>query len=152
MKNKTSGFTLVELMVVILVVGLAVLLFTQIPLFSLSSWRKGSERLKMQRDAHYAMIRIQRKLRPASFTGDPLVSLDEYVGEEDYYRKLWIGGDSFYVDGDYDLVQNGDIVIISGEENTEFIVERNGDTINMELTLVRGNVDIILRTAVKPRN
>jgi len=160
-KNRNSGFTLVELMVVVLVVGIAVLLFTQMPLFSLSSWNKGAQRLKMQRDAHYATIRIQRKLRPASFTEDPLVSLDEYVEEEGYYRKLGIGDDWFYVDkeevSDFfnDFVQEsgGDKeLIVEGDEGTDFEVILEGSAIKMTLTLARGNVQTILKTAVKPRN
>ena len=158
MKNRISGFTLVELMVVVLVVGLVVLLFTQIPLFSFSSWTKGSERLKLQRDAHYAMLRIQRKLRPASLTEDPVVSVPDD-------STLVIGEDSFYVDKEgasetndffYDLVQESGgnkQLIVKGDKDTEFIIERNGDTINITLTLVKENVGtIILTTAVKPRN
>ena len=161
MKNRNSGFTLIELMVVVVVVGVAVLLFTQIPLFSVSSWTKGSERLKMQRDAHYATIIIQRKLRPASFTEDPVVSLDEYVEEEGYYRKLGIGDDWFYVDkeeaSDFfnDFVQEsgGDKeLIVEGELGTDFEVILEGSAIKMTLTLARGNVQTILRTSVKPRN
>jgi len=143
------------------VVGVAVLLFTQIPLFSVSSWTKGSQRLKMQRDAHYATIRIQRKLRPASFTEDPLVSLDEYVEEEGYYRKLGIGDDWFYVDkeeaSDFfnDFVQKSGgnkELIVEGDEGTDFEVILEGSAIKMTLTLARGNVQTILRTSVKPRN
>jgi len=143
------------------VVGVAVLLFTQMPLFSLSSWNKGAQRLKMQRDAHYATIRIQRKLRPASFTEDPLVSLDEYVEEEGYYRKLGIGDDWFYVDkeeaSDFfnDFVQKSGgnkELIVEGDEGTDFEVILEGSAIKMTLTLARGNVQTILRTSVKPRN
>ena len=154
MKNRNSGFTLVELVVVVLVVGLVVLLFTQIPLFSMSSWRKGTGRLRMQRDAHYAMIRIQHRLRPASFTVAPRVSVPND-------SILVIGEDSFYVDqegtSDFfsDLVrESGENkeLIVEGELGTDFKVIPQGSAINMTLTLVRGNVEIILKTAVKPRN
>jgi len=153
-ENRTSGFTLVELMVVVLLVGLAVLVFTQIPLFGLSSWTKGSERLKMQRDANLVMIKIQRKLRPASFTEDPVVSVPND-------STLVIAEDSFYVDkeeaSDFfnDFVQESGgnkELIVEGDEGTDFEVIREGNTINMKLTLVRGNVGSVLRTAVKPRN
>ncbi len=130
MKNRTSGFTLVELMVVVLVVALLVLVSTQIPLFSLGSWRKGADRLKMQRDAHYAMLRIQRKLRSAS-------SPNVYVSPEDA-STLVIDGENFVLEGDYD---------------PQFTVTSGDGTINITLTLVKENVGtIILRTAVKPRN
>jgi len=136
------------------VVGVAVLLFTQMPLFSLSSWNKGAQRLKMQRDAHYATIRIQRKLRPASFTEDPVVSVPDD-------STLVIGEDSFYVDkeeaSDFfnDFVQESGgnkELIVEGDEGTDFEVILEGSAIKMTLTLARGNVQTILRTSVKPRN
>jgi len=141
-------------MVVVVVVGVAVLLFTQMPLFSLSSWNKGAQRLKMQRDAHYATIRIQRKLRPASFTEDPVVSVPDD-------STLVIGEDSFYVDkeeaSDFfnDFVQESGgnkELIVEGDEGTDFEVILEGSAIKMTLTLARGNVRTILRTSVKPRN
>ena len=155
MKNRTSGFTLVELMVVVVVVGIAALLLTQIPLFTFSSWRKGSERLKMQRDANLVMIKIQRELRPAE---DSLVFPHVEDVEED---KLGIGDDWFYVDKEgttgflYDFVHGpvgNEKLVVKGDEGTDFKVIREGSAINMTLTLVRENVDIILSTAVKPRN
>jgi len=149
-KDKTSGFTLVELMVVVLLVAVVVLVSAQVPLFTFGFWREGTERLRMQRDANYAMIYIQRRLRPASFTVTPVVpDYDEGVD----YDSLTIGGDTFEVDtNNYDLVENGSTVI-SGDEGTEFIVERNGRAIKMTLTLVRGSGRTTThRTAVKLRN
>ena len=150
MKDKTSGFTLVELMVVVLLVAVVVLVSAQVPLFTFGFWREGTERLRMQRDANYAMIYIQRRLRPASFTVTPVVpDYDEGVDSD----SLTIGGDTFEVDtNNYDLVENGSTVI-SGDEGTEFIVERNGRAIKMTLTLVRGSGRTTThRTAVKLRN
>lgn len=147
-KDKTSGFTLVELMVVVLLVAMVVLVSTQVPLFTFGFWREGTERLRMQRDANYAMIYIQRRLRPASFTVAPVVPIDDGVVS----NSLTIGGDTFEVDTDnYDLVENGSTVI-SGDEGTEFIVERNGRAIKMTLTLARGSGRTTHRTAVKLRN
>jgi len=154
MKNKTSGFTLVELMVAVLIVALLVLVSTQIPLFSLGSWKKGADRLKMQRDAHYAIIKIQHELRPASFTEDPVVSVPND-------STLVIGEDSFCVDEDEtsdffnDFVQESGEnkeLIVEGDEGTDFKVNPEGSAIKMTLTLARGNVRTILRTSVKPRN
>jgi prepilin-type N-terminal cleavage/methylation domain-containing protein len=128
-KNRNSGFTLVELIVVVLVVGLVVLIFTQIPLFGLSSWTKGSERLKLQRDANLVMIKIQRKLRPAS---SPIVEVS------DPPTTLVIDGESF---------------VLEGDTGTQFFDVTSTDGVwNVNLTLVRGGVQTTLRTAVKPRN
>jgi len=149
MKNRNSGFTLVELMVVVLVVGLVVLVSTQIPLFSLSSWTKGSERLKMQRDAHYAMLRIQRKLRSASLSdvdvvSDPSTLVIDLNTDENFCLQ---GDELFYQDpaGVQELV-------IEGDAGTQFNVTSNNGTINITLTLARGSVQTTLETAVKPRN
>jgi len=149
-KNKSSGFTIVELIVVVLVVAVLVLVASRIPLFTFGFWRQGTDRLSMQRDANYAMIYIQRRLRPASFSVAPEVP--EYAEGVDY-DSLTIGGDTFRVDSNnHDLVENGDTVI-SGDDGTKFIVERDGSgAIRMTLTLVRGSGQITHRTAVKLRN
>jgi len=148
MRDRTSGFTLVELMVVVLVVGLVVLVTTQIPLFGLSSWRKGADRLRMQRDADYAMLRIQRKLRSASssnvYVSDPSTLVIDLNTGENFSLQ---GNQLFYQDpaGVQELV-------IEGDAGTQFNVTSNNGTINITLTLARGNVQTILRTSVKPRN
>jgi len=129
-KNRTSGFTLVELMVVVLLVALVALVSTQIPLFSVSSWRKGMDRLKLQRDANLAMIKIQRKLRPALSDVDVAVSEDPTK-----------------------LVINSEVFVLEGDNGTKFFPVTNTDGVwNVSFILKRGNFQIILKTAVKPRN
>ena len=155
MKKRNSGFTIVEVMVVVLVAALIVLVSTRIPLFSLSSWRKGTDRLGMQRDAHYAMIKIQHELQPASFSVDPMVSIPDD-------STLVIGEDSFYVDkeetGDFlnDLIQESGgnkELVVEGDLGTDFKVSLNGTLIEITLTLVKEKVGtVMLKTAVKPRN
>jgi len=147
-KNRNSGFTLVELMVVVLMVGLLVLVSTQIPLFSLSSWRKGTERLRMQRDAHYAMLRVQYKLKPVSSSNidvsDPSkLVIDLNTGESFFLQENQL----FYQDPEG--VQE---LVIEGDAGTQFNVTSNNGTINITLILTKGNVQAILKTAVKPRN
>ena len=148
MKNKSSGFTIVELIVVVLLVGVLVLVSSRIPLFTSGFWRQGTDRLSLQRDANYAMIYIERRLKPASFTLAPVVP---YYDESITYNSLTIGDDTFSVDGNHDLVENGNAVI-SGEEGTVFSVERHGTAIRMTFTLVRESGQTTHRTAVKPRN
>jgi len=152
-KNRTSGFTLVELMVVVLLIALVGLVATQIPVFSLSSWRKGADRLRMQRDANYAMIRIQRKLRPASndnVLSPSILEIDQVTGENfsfdantlfyqasgDASKELVIGGEDAPFDVTSFDVTNGDGII----------------TIVLTLKMKRENVKTTLETAVKPRN
>jgi len=149
MKNRNSGFTVVELMVVILLVGLVVLVTTQIPLFGLSSWTKGSQRLKMQRDADYAILRIQRKLRSASLSNVDVSDPSTLVIDLDTGESFFLQGNQFFYqdpDGTQELV-------IEGDGGTQFnVTNPTGTIINVTLTLVREGVQTTLRTAVKPRN
>ena len=145
MKKRTSGFSLVELMVVVVVVGVVVLLSTQIPLFSLSSWRKGADRLKMQRDANYAMLRIQRKLRPARLS---------HIDVSDP-STLVIDDESFFLQEDklfYQDPEGTQELVVEGDAGTQFNVTSSGGAINVTLTLARERVQTTLKTAVKPRN
>ena len=143
-------FTLVELIVVVLVVGLVLLVISQIPLFSLSSWTKGSQRLKLQRDAYYAMLMIQHQLRPARVSDVDVpnpytVYVDPSTGECFFFdtgeKKLFYCKDA----GSQEL-------IMEGGAGTQFDVSRDDGIINITLTLERGNVGATLRTVIKPRN
>ncbi len=149
MKKRDSGFTLVELMVVVLLVGLVVLISSQIPLFNLSFWTRATNRLKMQREAHYAMIKIQHELRPAASlnvdVSDPSKLVIDLSTEESFFLE---GSQLFYQDP-YQVQE----LIIEGDTGTQFNVTRSSETINISLTLVREKIGTItLKTAVKPRN
>ena len=149
MKNRTSGFTLVELMVVVLLVGLVVLVTTQIPLFSLSSWRKGSERLKLQRDAHYAVLRIQRKLRSASLSDIDVSDPSRLIIDLNTDENFSLQGDQLFYQDPVGVQE----LVIEGDAGTQFnVTSNNNGTINVTLTLARESVQTILKTAVKPRN
>ena len=147
-KNRNSGFTLVELMVVVLMVGLLVLVSTQIPLFSLSSWRKGTERLRMQRDAHYAMLRVQYKLKPVSSSNIDVSDPSKLVIDLNTNESFFLQGNQLFYQ-DPEGVQE---LVIEGDADTQFNVTSNNGTINITLILTKGNVRAILKTAVKPRN
>lgn len=147
-KNRNSGFTLVELMVVVLMVGLLVLVSTQIPLFSLSSWRKGTERLRMQRDAHYAMLRVQYKLKPVSSSNIDVSDPSKLVIDLNTNESFFLQENQLFYQ-DPEGVQE---LIIEGDAGTQFNVTSNNGTINITLILTKGNVQAILKTAVKPRN
>ena len=147
-KNRNSGFTLVELMVVVLMVGLLVLVSTQIPLFSLSSWRKGTERLRMQRDAHYAMLRVQYKLKPVSSSNIDVSDPSKLVIDLNTNESFFLQGNQLFYQ-DPEGVQE---LVIEGDAGTQFNVTSNNGTINITLILTKGNVQAILKTAVKPRN
>ena len=149
MKKRNSGFTLVELMVVVLLVGLVVLVSSQIPLFNLSFWTRAIDRLKMQRDAHYAIIKIQHELKPAASlnvdVSDPSRLIIDLSTEESFFLE---GTQLLYQDP-YQVQES----VVEGDTGTQFNATRSSETINITLTLVREKVGTItLETAVKPRN
>lgn len=150
MEKKDSGFTLIEVLVVVVIVGLIALISSQLPLFSLSSWTQGSERLKLQRDAYYAMLMIQRQLRPARISrievpNSYTIIIDPSTNERFFFdegqKKLFYCKDA----GSQEL-------ILEGETGTEFDVFPNDGMVNITLTLTRKNVYATLRTVIEPRN
>lgn len=148
MKNKSAGFTLVELMVVVVVLGLVALIASQIPLFSLSSWTKGSERLKLQRDAYYAMFMVQRQLRPARVSRIEVLPPYTLIVDQGTGKRFFFEGNKLFYYND----AGSEELVIEGEAGTQFDVSRDGNTVKINLTLTRGNVDITLTTVVEPRN
>ena len=135
---------LVELMVVILLVGLAALLLKQVPLFGLEAWSSGAKRLRMQEDSYYGLLRIQRSVRTGSFIEEPLVSVPDS-------STLTVGDTTFSLNDDFDLTED-DSVLVAGDSGTEFYVERSGNLINVSFTLAREDIRTVVRTSVGPRN
>jgi len=149
MKKRDSGFTVVELMVVVLVVGLLVLVSTQIPLFSLSFWTRGTDRLRMQRDAHYAIIKIQHKLKPAGSPNIDTLDPSKLVIDLSTDESFFLQENQLFYQDPYGVQE----LVIEGDGGTQFNVSNTGGTINVTLTLVREKVGtVMLETAVKPRN
>ena len=147
-KKKDSGFTLIEVLLVAVIVGLVALVSSQIPLFTFSSWTQGIERLGLQRDAHYAMLMVQRQLRPA-----PISSI--YIPDPQTLIVDQVTGKRFFFDGNKLFYYNdagSEKLVIEGEDDTQFDVSRIGNRVKINLTLSRGNVDINLTTVVEPRN
>jgi len=105
----------------------------------------------MQRDAYLFMMKIQRELRPASFsqinTDDPnqlIIGPDksffwDNINDQLYYRNA--GVQELVIDG---KVTQFDVTDVTSADGTR--------TINITLALLRGNVETTLTTVVKPRN
>ncbi len=149
MKKGNSGFTVVELMVVVMLVGLMVLVSSQIPLFNLSFWTRATDRLKMQRDAHYAMIKIQHELRPAASLNVDVSDPSRLVIDPSTEESFFLEGTQLLYQDPYQVQES----VIEGDAGTQFNVTRGSEIINITLTLVREKVGTItLETAVKPRN
>jgi len=148
MEKKDSGFTLIEVMVVVVIVGLIALISSQLPLFSLSSWTQGSERLKLQRDAYYAMLMIQRQLRPARISRISVPDPYTIIIDPSTNERFFFDGNKLFYYND----AGSEELVIEGEAGTLFDVSRNDGMINITLTLTRKNVDAILRTVIEPRN
>jgi len=143
---QTSGFTLIELMIAMVVASIGILAVSGIIIFNQNSWNEGNAKLKLQRDTYYAVLRIEHKLKPATFTA---------VSVSDDNSTLVIGGDQFYVDESNDLVHKSGgnkELVVEGDEGTDFKVIPEGNTIKLTLTLKRGNLESSITTSVKPRN
>ena len=103
----------------------------------------------MQRDADYAILRIQRKLRSASLSNVDVSDPSTLIIDLDTGESFFLQGNQFFYqdpDGTQELV-------IEGDGGTQFnVTNPTGTIINVTLTLVREGVQTTLRTAVKPRN
>jgi len=138
MKNKSSGFTLIELMVAMMIAAIGILAISWILVLNQISWGEANARLKLQRDTYYAFLKMEYLLREASLTGKPRVSV------LDGGAVLKIGRDKFFIDEDNDLVfqaaKGYSELVIGGDRGTKFNVNHDEGVIKITLDLVRGKV------------
>jgi len=150
MKDKNSGFTLIELMVAMMIAAIGILAISWILVLNQISWRETSARLKLQRDAYYALLKIEHLLREASLTGKPRISI------LDKGSALKIGQDKFFIDEDDNLVfeatKDYSELVIEGNRGTKFNVSCEEGVVKITLNLVRGKLKDVITTSVMPRN
>ncbi len=149
MRNKTSGFTLIELMIAMIVAGIGILAVSWILLLNQSSWKEGNTKLELQRDTYLAMLKIEYELR--------LASLDD-VTTSDSTLVIDTNGKKFFLQSDDLLFQSSSDspweVVAEGDTGTDFDVATGNDVdvVNINFTLVRGNLESFMTTSVMPRN
>lgn len=109
------------------------------------SWIAGGERLKLQRDASYAMKRMAGVLRGASWDNDDI---------DVYGDSIYIGGTkTFFVNDGDDLVYSPYEVMAEGISGTQLNFSQDGSSIEIGLTLKQGeDLETTFSTTVLVRN
>ena len=167
-KNQ-KGFSLIEMMVVVVILGLIVLGLVTFFTGGAKSWVAGQSQLKAQREARQAIDRMVREIREgkniiSSSDGDTIVVSIPYfdtANPDDYYEVTYSLSDTTIKRGNIPLIDN---VLISGEDIFEYY-DSSGIEINPPDSTVSkihinlkvdvdddGNPDITLNTDVNLRN
>ncbi len=147
MKNKTSGFTLIELMIAVVITGIGILAVGWILLLTQNSWKEGNAKLQLQRDTYYAILRIEHELKPASLS-DVVCNSSELVIDNNGKKFFLQSDDLLFQKSGSDSPES----VVEGDTGTEFDVTSSSDVVNINFTLVRGNLESFITTSVKPRN
>ncbi|MQY69997.1 MAG: prepilin-type N-terminal cleavage/methylation domain-containing protein [Firmicutes bacterium] len=149
-RNKTSGFTLIELMIAMIVAGIGILAVSWVLLLNQRSWKEGNAKLELQRDTYLAMLTIEYELRPASFadvtTSDSTLIIDKNIDKKFFLQS----GDLRFQKSSSD----DSTLVVKGDPGSAFDadISNDVDVVNINFTLVRGNLQSSVTTSVKPRN
>ena len=147
MRNKTLGFTLIELMTAVAVAGIGILAVSWILILNQSSWKEGSAKLELQRDTYYATLRIEHELKPASLS--EISTSDSTLIIDNNGKKFFLESDDlFFQKSSSDSAE----LVVEGGTGTEFYAATSNDVVNINFTLVRGNLESLITTSVMPRN
>jgi len=147
MKNKTSGFTLIELMIAVVITGIGILAVGWILLLNQRSWKEGNAKLQLQRDTYYAILRMEHELKPASLS-DVVCNSSELVIDNNGKKFFLDSHDLWFQESSTDPQE----LVVEGDPGTEFDVTTSNDIVNINFTLVRGNLESVIATSVMPRN
>ena len=168
-KNQ-KGFSLIEMMVVVVILGLIVLGLVTFFTGGAKSWVAGQSQLEAQRNARQAMDIMVREIREgkniiSSSDGDTIVVSIPALGSEDAYDVTYSLSNTTIKRGTISLIDN---VLISGEDIFEYYDSSgiNYDSpdsttlpiiskvhINLKVDVDDdGNPDITLNTDVNLRN
>ena len=147
MRNKRSGFTLIELMIAMIVASIGILAVSWILLLNQRSWKEGNAKLELQRDTYYAILRIEHELKPARLSD--VVCNSSQLNIDNNGKRFFLGSDGLHFhESSTDPLE----LVVEGDTGTEFDVATSNDVVNINFTLVRGNLQSFITTSVMPRN
>ena len=121
-KKNQKGFSLIEMMVVVVILGLIVLGLVTFFTGGAKSWVAGQSQLKAQREARQAIDRMVREIREgkniiSSSDGDTIVVSIPDLGSELAYDVTYSLSNTTIKRGTTPLIDN---VLISGEDIFEY--------------------------------
>ncbi|GAH61507.1 unnamed protein product [marine sediment metagenome] len=121
-KKNQKGFSLIEMMVVVVILGLIVLGLVTFFTGGAKSWVAGQSQLKAQREARQAIDRMVREIREgknviSSSDGDTIVVSIPNLGSEFAYDVTYSLSNTTIKRGTTTLIDN---VLISGEDIFEY--------------------------------
>ena len=131
--NESSGFTLVEMMIVVLIIGFVLSMGFMLFLFGVSSQQIGEEQADVQQNARLVGDFISKELRMAEKC-DILYDYAEYTSTEDL--KIFLEGIGYDFEEDhhvYFIFEDGGSIyyqeVIEGDERAELLegISRNID-------------------------
>jgi len=151
MKRKVQkGFTLIELIIAMLIGAIVVVVAGMILFFSQKNWNNAWQRVKLQRDASYAVLRMSRSVKAGAsaqvegsgeclriYTGGNWTRFYVAPGLEKLALKSEVGG-------------NSETILDDGVEALQFNVADN--TIRIELKLREDNLQAHFVSTVMMRN
>jgi len=125
-KNQ-KGFSLIELMVVVAVLGLIVLGLVTFFTGGVRSWITGQSQLQAQREARQAMDRMVREIREASN-----IIADSTSSEEINFNTPWSNNLKYSWLGEkWDPILRGDIPLINNVQSLVFTYfDNSGNLVN----------------------
>jgi len=170
-RNKTSGFTLIELMIAMIVAGIGILAVSWILLLNQRSWKEGNAKLELQRGTYLAMLKIEHEIRPArssdmdmsiSSPPDPLLTIYYTTNDEKFFlsfslednddllfRKYIYNTDTTEWDKVEELVMAKEITDANFADSS---ISPTSKLVTVNFTLKSGNLESFVTTSVKPRN
>jgi len=162
--EEQKGFSLIEMMIVVVILGLITLGLVTFFMGGTKSWVAGQSQLAAQRNARQAMDRMVRKIREGknikSNSGDTIINIIYTDSSEIIYRQ----SDSTLLENDLPLIDNllprdytERPIFKYYDKNSTLIIPSGNNVSKVHIDLEvdvddDGNPDITLNTDVNLRN